>query len=424
MHRAAVDAFEARAASGMDLTAVLGTVAFHAVQAGDPRRAIDYSERAGEVAMARGANAEAARLFRQAIELARSANAAVDNLRRARWERRAAEALDGIGDLQSAKAHLRRAGALLGWPEPTKNAALALGLIWQVAVQLVRRTVWGPSPVGSSVLPRWQEAALTYETLVHIHYYQSATLPLMYTTFLGLRLAERCPNSPVLSGAYSYAYATMIVTPFRRGAATYLRLAEWALAKKPDQAAESYTRLLQAVASLGQGQLEHVKVWAQRAMALSEPLRFRRRWEEAAAVLANASHFHGENDVALEWSSKVIGSARERGDPQTLSWGLAVRGATYLSTGLLDEALIDLNEAVSLARGVGRNETLWAEGLLAMACLRRRDTPSALELSRTVQPRYEQHRRSSEEPSMVTRQRWLYRSPSSRRRRGALPPRS
>ena len=384
MHRAAVAVLESREKAGADITAELATIAFHSLQAQDIPRAIDYSERAGVVALSRAANAEAARLFRQAISLAAPLPGNVADIRRARWERLAAEALDGIGDLDSAKAHLQRAAALLGWPEPTSQTRMVAGLVWQLAVQIVRRNLRGPRAFTGRDRERWEEAALVYETLVHIHYYQGASLPLMYATFLGLGLAERCPNSPMLSSAYAYGYATFNVTPFRGPAATYLKLAEQALQRRPDPAAESYARLLQAVALMAQGHLDQVDLHAKTAMKLSEPLRFHRRWEEAAAVLANTNHFHGHSDQALEWSNRTIESARQRGDGQILSWGLAVRGATYLDGGLLDEALIDLREAEPLAAAVGRNESIWVRGLLATGLLRRGAQPEALTMARAA----------------------------------------
>jgi serine/threonine protein kinase len=376
LHGLCAEAIEARDAGTSRLPLAYARLARHHRAAGNVARAVDYLEKAGEQALAQSANGDAAACFEEALRAHGEGLVPADELRRARWERLAGEALQGLGKLSDSKGHLRRAVELLGWPEPRSTAGLVLRLLLEMGRQLIHRLFpWLVRRSGAAVL----EAARAYDRLFQVYYYEAAPLPLFHANLRTLNLAERALPSPELACAYANAFAASSILPGMRGAArAYLRRAEETVAAVADPAVESYLELLRAVNLSAAGQWRESDRRIQRSIEIATELGFRRRWEEATGVLAFNQLIAGDIDASLASADAVLRSAA-RGDNQTQCWSLLERAQARLALGFLDEALADARAAERLCLQLGRDERIWAHGTLALVAYRRGNLASARE---------------------------------------------
>jgi tetratricopeptide (TPR) repeat protein len=375
LHRRGAAALEALAAGRPSFHAAL---AHHHRQGGDLARAVDYLEKAGEHALAQSANGDAIAFFADALRAHRDGTVVVDDHRRARWERLAGDALQGLGKLSASKEHLRRAVALLGWPEPRSTLGLVVRVLIEVARQTVHRLLpWLVRPRRSPAA--LLEAARAYDRLLQVYYYEATPLPMLHANLRTLNLAERAPPSPELAVAYANAFAAAsLLPPMRGAAAAYLRRAEQAVAAVGDPAVESYLEMLRGVNLSAAGAWSESDRRLGRSIEIATELGFRRRWEEATGVLAFNQLLTGAVDEALAAADAVHRSAA-RGDVQTQCWSLLERAQAKLALGFLDEALADARAAERLAEPLGRDERIWAHGTVALAAYRRGNFTSARE---------------------------------------------
>ena len=131
-------------------------LAYHWQHAGEPAKAVDYFEQAGEQSLRSGGYSEAAGFFTEAIRLDAEARLATDDFRRACWQRQLGEAHLGLGRLPESREHLEQSLRLLGRPAPQSRARLVTGLLGQVARQFLHRTFrlerGRPPPMQASCL--------------------------------------------------------------------------------------------------------------------------------------------------------------------------------------------------------------------------------------------------------------------------------
>ncbi len=130
-----------------DLSPYYPLLTHHWSIAGDATKAIDYLEKAGDQALRSGACREAAGFFTRALEMDKEQKTRSERRRRGRWERRLGSALYGLGQFDRAREHLQRALALLGWPLPRTTFGLAVGVLGQLAFQILHRA-WPARLVG------------------------------------------------------------------------------------------------------------------------------------------------------------------------------------------------------------------------------------------------------------------------------------
>ncbi len=373
----AIERDDAERGGGSEHAAVL---AHHYRSAGDFDKALDYLERAGEAALAQSAGAEAAHCFRDALELNRRMELGAPAPRRARWESALGRALQGTGDLEAGKHHLERAVALFGWKSARSAFGLALQTLLGVLVQIMHRLL-GRGTERSASAARLLDSARAYDHLLQIRYFEAAPLPLLHATLRTLNLAERAGPSPELASAYANTFAGLALSPpIRKLAPKYLERAERCLAAAPDAAVESYLCLLKALDHANMGRWHDGEPWILRAIELADELGYRRRSEEARAILAYNLRLRGKPDEALAMAELVYRSSL-RGDPQTRCWSLIERGQSKLALGRVEDACRDLEAAAALADGLGRDERVWVLGVQALAELRAGDLPRATKLA-------------------------------------------
>jgi tetratricopeptide (TPR) repeat protein len=355
-------------------------LAHHYRSAGDLARTLDYLEQAGLSALAHSAGAEAAECFREALKLDRDAELGASAERRGRWESQLGRALQGVGDLDAGKHHLERAVALFGWKAARSQLGLVVQTLFGVFTQLLHR-LFGRGKKRSTAASHLLDVARAYDHLLQIHYFEAAPLPLLHTTLRTLNLAERAGPSPELASAYANTFAGLALSPsLRKLAPQYLERAERTLELVPDATVESYVCLLKGIEHCNMGRWSAGEPWIRRAVRLADRLGYRRRSEEALAILAYNLGLRDKTEAALE-TAEIVYRSSLRGDPQTRCWSLVVRGQVKLALGRVEESCRDLEAAAALAEGLGRDERMWVSGLQALAELEAGDVTRATKLA-------------------------------------------
>ncbi len=352
-----------------DLAADLGR---HHLAAGNFRRAVDYLELAGTLALSRSAHGDAARLFEEALRVDESERLGLSQTRRAALHARAGQALQGVGNLAASEQHLSTGAKLFGWPASPSPWGLAA----QIATQTLRQVWHRLVGTGTQKAPRaglLLDAARTYDCLLQIHYFGGDRAALVHAMLMTLNLAERAGPSPELASAYANTFAALSLSPALRSAAqSYLLRAQDTLAKNPDPAVESYLLLLHGVKLASDGAWTDSEPNIRRAIAIAERLGYRRRWEEGMAILAYNHALRGAFNDAIGEAEAVERSA-SRGDNQTRCWSLLVHAQAKLGLGQAADACEELLAAARIAQTLGRDERVWAGGILAAAELARGD---------------------------------------------------
>jgi tetratricopeptide (TPR) repeat protein len=349
---------------------LVSELAHHHERARNYRRAIDFLEQAGELALARSAHADAAATFLQALSLVEEHGPEVSDQRLARFHALAGAALQGLGQLTESKRHLRAAVALLGWAAGSSPWATGLQIAWQTLRQVMHRT-FGVGTVQAARRAELVSAARAYDHLLQVHYFEADRLSLLHAMLMTLNLAERAGPSPELASAYGNTFAALSLAPPLRGLAeSYLTRAKLALGHDPDPAVESYLALLHGVELASLGNWAEAEPCVRTAVDIAERLGFRRRWEEGMAILAHNHALRGDEERALAEAGAVERSAL-RGDPQTRCWSLVILAQAKLALGSAREACEALTVAGRLAEGLGRDERIWVGGILAAAELER-----------------------------------------------------
>ena len=222
VHLAAANALERREARHpVSFPALYPRLAHHFSRAGHGAKAIVYLEKAGEQALARFANRDAIRFFREALSLdhasaeihpgAPLAALPLDvRLRRARWERQLADAHYPLGELDLVVVHGRRALAWLGRPLPESGA----GWLAQLSADLPRQLFHRLLPASALTHDETEralegEAAMANQRLAVRFYYNFDALPMIATSLRAVNFAERAGGT--VSAAATYGMLGMVV---------------------------------------------------------------------------------------------------------------------------------------------------------------------------------------------------------------------
>lgn len=352
-------------------------LAYHWRHAGEPARAVDYLERAGQHALASGAYQEAIASYREALEL--NATARLENAapRVASWERRLGEAYLGLGRLADSREHLQTALILRRRPEPASILRLGAGLLGHLVAQL--------RPARKSLAQDRREAFLeiarAYEALAEIHYLCNQKAPLVHALVANLDFAKRAGPSPELARAYANNCFSAGFGGLHGLARRYARRALEIGRAVNDDAALAWVLEVTGLYSLGVGQADRVEGDLTEAIAICRRLGDWRRWGENMATRAQGLLYCGRLEEGYRAWSELRQAAAARGDELQQAWGLngSAEGLLRLhAADAADEAAALLHEANELyERNVDRISQLGAWGLLAWAQTLRGDAGAA-----------------------------------------------
>ncbi|WP_437590688.1 serine/threonine-protein kinase [Sorangium sp. So ce1000] len=385
LHRRAALAIERRAGLAPVESALYPTLAHHWACARAYDKAIDYLEKAGDLALERAAHADAAGFFRRAIALEphlRSAGAGaapVDPERAARWLRRLGEAYYALGDLPRCEACSSQALSGFGHPLPQSRAGWAAQLFAQLGLQ-VRHALrpGGDVERAPDRRARLQEAALAAARIAHHYYFTNDALALATVSLLSVNLSERAAMDLPLARPYAQLGYFAGISRLRSLADAYFERARLnaEAANNPGELAVALYH--EAAYHVGLGAWSRAHAAGARALRLLGELRDIQETEITHTVLAHAEYCAGDYAASIARCELLFSSARARANVQHEAWGLYASARSLIRLGKLDDALARIAAAQELLRAQPELPSeILCLGLAALARLRQGDLAAA-----------------------------------------------
>jgi len=342
-----------------DVSALL---ARHFLQAQRHDKAIRYLIAAGEIAVRRYANAEAAELLMRAHELAEAraradSDVGVSQAERAHLSLLLGRALLGLSSYADCRTHNEAGLRLAGFPAPPNSLGVALGIVEQT-LKLVRYRVW-PSrrEIADSKKAGLREAVLSYEALAETYFFSGDTLRTLHAAMNTLNRSERLgPSAELARGCATLAGITGFFR-LRKASGHYSRRALEILAGLDDPAAETWVFTLLGLSRFGEGQWEESRTFLAKVVTAASRIGDRRRWRDGVENAADIEACRGNWKQALVGLAAVFDAAKQDKDQRYVVMACRERAYCNLQLGDLDavDASLLLMKA-EIERGLGTEE--------------------------------------------------------------------
>ncbi|MBM4342286.1 MAG: AAA family ATPase [Deltaproteobacteria bacterium] len=388
LHRSVAEWYERRYAD--DLTHYLPILAHHWMRAEEWSKALTCLEMAAEQNLDRYANREAVELITQALHLDKSHPGNADDPRRAHWHRHLAEAWFRLGRLDLAKTHGRQALKFLKAQVPTTLLATVAGLLCQVAIRMAQR--WFPhrfALTDDTAKRRRIWATRVLNRLTEIHIYAEDAAGCLDSGLRELNVSEPAGHTPELGKAYAVMAVVLGSVPQLRGLAN--RWAERAVEvterAEGANAALAYVLSRVAIVDLYDAKWAGAESKLQRAAEVARTFGDRRLREEAVGVHGITLFFAGRFREAQAHFDSMKSSAHFSNNVQIQAWATMMTAAVLTRTGSAADASAQYAQIADwVAKNATKSEVLWANGIEALARVRRGDGKGALELADGLLP--------------------------------------
>ncbi len=330
LHRAIAEWYEGYFVR--DIATYYPVLAHHWKQADVPQKAVEYLEKAGEMAFRDGAYREAIQFFSQALEKAgKIKEVKTPPVKVAAWLRSIGEAQMGLGQMELARAAFRKAAQELNQPAAATPLTTVLELISQLFVQSLHRRFpnffLGRMKEKDEEL---QEAAHNFTHLAHVNYLKLESLPMVYHVVKGLNLSEAGGSmSPARVWALGTASAIMGFVPNHALAEHYAGMALSASSQVDSVRAQIWTHLAVGTYKTGAAQwgsaresLLKVKELAGRASDIHHE-------GDAETVLAGLEYYRGADfETCQRHYDNLTAQTKKSGNPLQSTW--AIYGNSFL----------------------------------------------------------------------------------------------
>ena len=358
-------------------------LAYHWERAEVADKALPYLAMAGQRALSRSANREAADLFRRAIAMSGAVPA--DDARRtlvARWERWLSEALIHQGHNAPALRHIEKSLRLLGQPMPAASfrsyAELFVDFLWR-AVRPPRRI--GDRAGRVDKRDRLLESARGHEAFVLCQYLGAAhetkrggrDFRSALAVMRGANAAERAGPSGELSRAYSLLANVLALLGLRTRATAYSAHAQAIAERVGDRHALFRALTVGQLPAFVVGRWQEVERSLTRALAIGAELRVTNDCLVYETLLAYNDMNRGLLGGAEARLQVVRTRATQGGYVVPELWTLVALGEVAYRRGEFGDAIAFAEDSLALASKVGtvdQNSRFQAHGLLALAWLR------------------------------------------------------
>jgi class 3 adenylate cyclase/tetratricopeptide (TPR) repeat protein len=351
---------------------IIPVLAHHWSRAQVPDRALLYLEKAGDQAMARFANEEAARFFSEALEidgkLERQAAPDVEgwrgrvvsaqDLRRIRWYRQLGDAYINLGRWADGQAQFERALALAGLGLPSSDRRYALSLAYQILLQCARRfggRRTGNLPEESADVLR--EAVRSYQRIGSISYLHDKMRPVAYTLVAALNLAEQLGPTPEFGLVCADVGNVLGLLSLKPLARAYHERARLTASKLPDPVAAARVIARTAVYRLGVGDWSGCQD-LEALMLRCDQIGDSYLWEENASVRARAAHLRGEFELAAHLGAEIRRRSSATGSIGHEIWGIDCEAWASLYLGHHETALELADRGMRLLAKMKRTDRL------------------------------------------------------------------
>ena len=306
-------------------------LARHWTEAAVPERAIHYLDRAGDEAIRRFANREAAGFLTRAIALAESSGVEVALLARGRWHRQLGEARFHLGQIELSRENLCESTRILGWPIPKPRLLKWLGLPRAIARQAAGRLgLWRAGSIRKERRELMLEALNAYGLLGELAFFTNDLPASFYCLFHGANLAEHLGPSPKLAELFSgITIVTGALSPRLGG--HYRRLTERILDQFDAPVARGYADQMLGLYLGGVGDAGESRRLLEEGTAIFRRYGNARRLEESLLSIIYPHLHRGEYGQCVAPLEEMRASAEPRGDTQTLGWVRILRTQLLLA---------------------------------------------------------------------------------------------
>lgn len=359
----------------------LGPIGLHLKNGADIAAAIEYLEKAGRHALNMAANGDADRFFREVIELEGTLAVREPALRRARWQRERADALQGLGMMAECAECLKASAALLGRPFPSSKAALGGRLTGEVVRQLGHR-LW-PRLVRRPAPDRieWNgEMVRVFERMHETAFYLGKDGDLVLSTTASLNASERAGDSPHLTVAYANAAMMAGVLPLPKLAERYFRLAGASDRACPDPEARAWLVHMEGAYRTWLGDRPRALACFDVCIEHWRNTGFVRRLDEAECMRTGLDIFAGMHAQAQARLDVVEARGKKRRDLQIQCWTTLQRAEVHAIRGEDDAVLEQVARTRSFGAAVSRPERIWSMAFECYVLQRRGEHDAAFSL--------------------------------------------
>jgi hypothetical protein len=318
-----------------DVSALLGRHFLHAQKIDKARH---YLIAAGETAIKRYANAEAAELLTRARELdpARpdaAPDGGMSQGEKAHLSLLLGRAFLGLSRYADCRTHSEAGLRLAGFPAPANLSGVALGLLGQTA-QLGRwRFSSSRRETPDFERDRLREAVIAYEALAETYFFSGDGLRTLYAAMNTLNLSERLGPSPELARGCATLSGIAGLFRLRTVSDHYSARARGILATIKDPAADVWVLILLGLTKFGEGGWEESRMFFADVAAAADRVGDRRRWRDAVDNAAAIEACRGKWKDALEGLAAMLDAAKQDKDQRYTVMAYRERAYCYLQLG-------------------------------------------------------------------------------------------
>jgi tetratricopeptide (TPR) repeat protein len=349
LHRAIAEWYERHHAR--ELAAFYPALAHHWKQAEVPQKAVEYLEKAGEMAFRNGAYREAIQFFTQALEKSEKMEGSAAPLKVATWLRTIGEAQMGLGQMETARATFRRAAQVLNRPAAVKPLSIVLELASQLIIQSLHRRFpnffLGRMKEKDAEL---QEAAHNFTHLAHVNYMKLESIPMVYHVVKGLNLSEAGGGmSPARVWALGTASAIMGFLPNHALAERYAGMALSASSQVDSVRAQIWTHLAVGTYKTGAAQWDKARASLQIVKELAGRASDLHHEGDAETVLAGLEYYRGVDFEACQGHyDDLTAQTKKSGNLLQSTWAIYGNAFLQLVRGEFELALDHVKNGESL----------------------------------------------------------------------------
>jgi class 3 adenylate cyclase/tetratricopeptide (TPR) repeat protein len=370
-----------------DISEVYPLLAYHWGHTDHGQKAIEFLEKAGVQAVHNFANREALTLLNDALNRLKKGELEISDDRRAQWELMLGEVQVNLGEYLEGRKHLEEGLRLLGQQVPKGNIRQGFSVISQIICQ-ARNRIGGRRYIGKQFAQRdtLLSASRACEKLVEVYFMMNETLLALFAAFRTLNLAEAAGPSSELARGYATVGALLGFIPLHRIALNYLQYARQAIEKLDDLIAKAWVYLVLGFYYAGVGNWQDAADLQGQVVEISKRLGDQRREEDGLGNLFALNYFQGNFYEGIVHAEMMIEISRRRNSELSLAYGLQGKAFISLQQGQFDEAMLCLNELLSLIekdQSKVADESLKLEmyGLFSLTHLRMGNYKQAIEMA-------------------------------------------
>jgi hypothetical protein len=386
LHAAIAGWYETR--HGERLEPYFALLAFHWGRAEELARAIVYLVGAGEQALAQHANAEAVKLFSDALRFDETVRVSVP-VERAQWESQLADAYLKLSDFESCRRHLLESLRLLREPIPSSHHAQLM----LVPIEWLRHSLRRFTAANR------EDRADERRLIAHLHQQRAEVAFFDHDHSSLLHAAVRCLNESEALGVsteLAYACGTVAIVAgiagLHRIARTYLDRSLRISVEVGHLPTAAYVNQLAAVYYNGIGDWVPAEANICKAAELFNRLGDSYRWQSCLMIRAYLRMYRGDFAGVDELVEQVWPVVFPDGVAQVRAWCFAVYMFSTLPRRAVDRTRLNAGEEV-FRDPIDTSEQILMRGALALGHARsrrndeaRRHADAALELIERFPP--------------------------------------